>query len=141
MSHHMYHIPHAPLSPLKPHTHTHTSPEHHSMRTVTFLSTPLFLWHTADGFVPSGNRLPAPAAAPGSAASRSSSTSSSSRSVGCWSRSQSQLSVSTQTEEELREKLARDNEDLSEVNTVTLPCVHTSCNGTGFTWPMGRGRS
>ncbi|CAN0372702.1 unnamed protein product [Pylaiella littoralis] len=83
------------------------------MWTAAFFSTPLFLWHGADGFSLSSSRLSAPAAAAGSAASCSSR-------AGGWSSTLHPLSVSTQTEEDLREKLARDNEDLSQVDSKVL---------------------
>lgn len=127
------------LSRSHAHTHdtcptTHATPEHQIMRIVTFVSIPLFLWDAADGFAPSGSRLSPPAAASFGA----------SRSRRSCSRSLSPLCVSTtQTEEELREKLARDNEDLSEVSAAVLPYVHTRCNisvhllGRGAGGPAG----
>lgn len=69
------------------------------MRAIICLLSFLLLWREADGFV----------AAPRGSAQ-------------CLRRSSGShtLSVSTQTEEELRDKLARDNEDLSEVSTAAL---------------------
>ncbi len=80
----------------KPDTERDRSPSRKSMQLRDCVSAFLFLWHAADGFAPS--RV----------------------SSGSWSSSQlsrrllAPLSV-TRTEEELREKLAQDNEDLSEV--------------------------
>lgn len=78
---------------------------------VTCLLPLLFLWRETTGFV---------ATARASARCRPRSYSGS-----------NPLSVSTQTEEELRDKLARDNEDLSEVRTVALERP-TTCNGGAF---------
>lgn len=81
---------------------------HSTMQTVNGLLAFLILWHGANGFSSTGAHRHVSAGA----------------SRRLRNNSLSPLRVtSTKTEEELREKLARNNEDLSEVRSLTSKCL------------------